>query len=110
MTHWRKENPEKARALSHRRRARKAGAKGNHTTEDIKLIIKLQKGCCLACGEKRKLTIDHIIPLSQGGQDSLENLQGLCKSCNSRKYLQNTDYRDKTLKRKIFKQYDLFET
>jgi 5-methylcytosine-specific restriction protein A len=29
--------------------------------------------------------VDHILPRSQGGQDVLENLQGLCHACHSRK-------------------------
>lgn len=29
--------------------------------------------------------VDHIVAKSQGGDDSMNNLQGLCKSCHSRK-------------------------
>jgi len=40
---------------------------------------------CLNCGERKRLTIDHIIPESKGGTLVKENLQTLCKSCNSKK-------------------------
>ena len=40
---------------------------------------------CLLCGAMEDLTIDHIIPVYRGGSDEDNNLQILCRSCNSRK-------------------------
>lgn len=40
---------------------------------------------CAQCGTAEDLTIDHIYPKSLGGADTEDNLQTLCRSCNSRK-------------------------
>jgi len=43
---------------------------------------------CQDCGASKnevKLEVDHIIPVSQGGNDELSNLQVLCKECNRAK-------------------------
>ena len=40
---------------------------------------------CKHCGGQWELAADHIIPESKGGPTTLENLQTLCKKCNSRK-------------------------
>ena len=40
---------------------------------------------CKHCGITYNITIDHIKPISKGGTNDLDNLQPLCKSCNSRK-------------------------
>lgn len=40
---------------------------------------------CVACGATDHLSLDHIIPWSLGGEDTMENLQTMCRSCNSRK-------------------------
>lgn len=41
--------------------------------------------CCLHCGTKEGLTLDHIVPWSLGGSDDVGNLQTLCQRCNSSK-------------------------
>lgn len=40
---------------------------------------------CLHCGSLDDLTLDHIVPWSLGGSDDPDNLQTLCRACNSRK-------------------------
>jgi hypothetical protein len=40
---------------------------------------------CQFCGATTSLTIDHIRPISKGGTHDVENLQVLCKPCNSAK-------------------------
>lgn len=34
---------------------------------------------------EREPTLDHIIPLAKGGDDSFENTQTLCRKCNELK-------------------------
>lgn len=48
---------------------------------------------CLACGEVKPLTADHIIPLYKGGSNTIDNIQPLCFSCNSTKHTKCIDYR-----------------
>ena len=40
---------------------------------------------CVACGKRTELCVDHINAESNGGDLSLENLQTLCRPCNSAK-------------------------
>lgn len=85
VSKYRKNNPDKINALGHAARARKANAEGRFTESEWLAIIARQRGKCASCGKKRKLTKDHIVPLSRGGSNFAFNIQGLCKSCNSSK-------------------------
>ena len=40
---------------------------------------------CQYCGQKSKLTIDHIHPKIRGGKDTWENLTTACDKCNVKK-------------------------
>lgn|GEM_PF-6054536 len=42
---------------------------------------------CQICGSKERLTVDHIIPIIEGGSNDPDNLWVLCRSCNSRKHM-----------------------
>jgi 5-methylcytosine-specific restriction endonuclease McrA len=75
------------------RRARKLANGGSHTVAEWE---ELKGACgrrCLCCGRRVKLTKDHVIPLTAGGTDAIDNIQPLCQPCNSSKGARCVDYR-----------------
>lgn len=60
-------------------------------------LIEAYNFSCLLCGRREpeiELTKDHIVPISAGGEHEIENLQPLCRSCNSKKGARTIDYRN----------------
>jgi len=55
---------------------------------------------CQHCGTRILLSVDHIIPESQGGTLDLANLQTLCSKCNSRKGTKILEKDEKKIKKK----------
>lgn len=54
----------------------------------LRRIIERQGYCCAACGialTPDSANLDHIIPKNDGGDDTVRNLQWLCKECNHAK-------------------------
>jgi HNH endonuclease len=47
-------------------------------------IFSRSKGKCSYCDEKAS-EIDHIVPRSKGGTDSIDNLTATCRACNEKK-------------------------
>jgi 5-methylcytosine-specific restriction endonuclease McrA len=93
---WIKANPDKKRATVHRRRAREQAAEGSFTDAEWSALKAFYNHTCLCCGKREpeiQLTPDHVIPLSKGGSNFINNVQPLCRSCNSAKGDKSTDYR-----------------
>lgn len=74
-------------------RLRAAREKGTHTKEEWRELYLASGPSCLRCGFEGHVCKDHIIPIYQGGSDSIRNLQPMCRECNSAKGPENIDYR-----------------
>ena len=77
-------------------RIRKAQAEGSHSREEWEILKKFYGNICLCCRKQEptvKLTEDHIVPISLGGSNFIENIQPLCIDCNKRKYTKIKDFR-----------------
>jgi 5-methylcytosine-specific restriction endonuclease McrA len=85
---YQRANPEVSRAARQRHRARLKGNGGSFTTAELSALRQAQAGRCAYCGQTHnpdELTIDHIIPVSQGGRNDITNICLACLSCNSSK-------------------------
>lgn len=74
--------------IKNKRNRLKRSNGGSHTFGEWKALKAQYNWTCPVCGKSEPeiiLTEDHIIPISRGGLDDIENLQPLCQSCNSKK-------------------------
>ena len=66
-------------------RAFRLGIAGVLTIEEWDALCKARRYRCAICRQVKPLVIDHIRPLSRGGENNINNGQPLCVSCNSSK-------------------------
>jgi 5-methylcytosine-specific restriction endonuclease McrA len=96
MRDYQRNNREAFTVRNANRHAQKAKAGGSFTLQDWEALKAYYDYTCLRCGRQEpeiELTIDHVVPLSQGGRNSIENLQPLCRACNLSKHAKTIDYR-----------------
>lgn len=90
---WRRRHPEKVAIKGREDAARRRAAGGIFKKGYISDLLVKQGGVCaesacrhsiamLPSGLERKAHLDHIIPISRGGDSRPENLQFLCAYCN----------------------------
>ena len=92
-------------ASTERRRERMEAARalGRHTKAEWLAIMERYDHRCVCCGYGEYETgwrpnKDHIVPVADGGSDSADNLQPLCRPCNTSKMCDTANwraYRDK---------------
>ena len=76
-------------------RIKKAKLKGTHTKKEWH-ELKSFFNCCVKCEGKnglKNIEKDHIIPIYQGGSDSITNIQPFCAKCNASKGHEIIDWR-----------------
>ncbi|MBU6141845.1 HNH endonuclease [Patescibacteria group bacterium] len=72
-----------------RRKLRELLVKGTHSKKEWEELKAKHNYMCLNCKRKEpdiKLSKDHITPLAKGGTDFIDNIQPLCRNCNSKKW------------------------
>ncbi len=89
---YRQNNPEIIHVKDLRRRARLLNAEGVHTVAEIKELAHRQANLCFYCGKpffngnlQRDRHIEHKVPLSRGGSNSIDNIVLSCSRCNYEK-------------------------
>ena len=48
-------------------------------------VVLIEEPVCKVCNRKPSAQVDHIIPISKGGTDVRDNLQGICIKCHDAK-------------------------
>ena len=75
-------------------KARRRGAEGKFTPAEWRSLLDKYEHKCLWCGKTGvKLTVDHVLPVSKGGTNYIDNIQPLCDHCNKSKNARIIDFR-----------------
>ena len=93
MKSYRKAHPYVDVVKHAKRRARETKAGGSFTQEEWLDLCEKYEYKCLRCKKIKPLAADHVIPVSKGGTSNIDNIQPLCKVCNSIKHTKTTDFR-----------------
>ena len=88
MTKWRRRCVLKKASRKRMLRMKRAGPFPKKEWEEK---LKKHNYRCVFCGTRKKITIDHKVPLCKGGTNKIENLQPLCMRCNQIKNTQIFD-------------------
>jgi 5-methylcytosine-specific restriction endonuclease McrA len=73
----------KERIRTHNRRCAKRA--NTYTVAEWFKTLEVFNNQCAYCGSDYNLTMDHVVPIIEGGTNTFRNIVPACKSCNSQK-------------------------
>lgn len=77
------------------RRLRIGGRGQTICSSELRRRVRAEEKACASCGKQRtRFEVDHIVPVADGGEDSRENLQLLCRNCHQKKSAEEAIRRD----------------
>lgn len=87
---YRESNPFGVAVTVARQRAEEFGVVSTLTTEEWKEVVKIHEYICHVCGERvsleinspLRISLDHVVPLSRGGDNTKENVLPAHRRCN----------------------------
>jgi len=89
FSNWRKNNPLNTKIKQANGRAKKYNciSDGTITVESIRNLLEIQNNKCsyCSCDLKEDFQIDHKIPFSKKGSNTLMNIHLVCEKCNLEK-------------------------
>lgn len=88
---WGASNPDAKRVINQNRRAKVREVGGKLSKDLPQKLFNLQKGKCPVCKDSLSLAkprspLDHIVAISNGGSNTDDNMQMLCRTCNQQKH------------------------
>ncbi len=69
-----------------RRTQKRDNGGGGVTHAEWQTILRRYNHRCGYCGDTEQITMDHVMPLSKGGQHDVANVAPACRPCNARKH------------------------
>ena len=84
---WHADNPQVGKAAQQSQRAKRANIPVNDLSADEwQWLVDIYEHRCAYCGDKLdRLSPDHVVPLANGGHNTLSNIVPACNTCNRKK-------------------------
>ena len=71
--------------IKERKRVSRVARGYDHYWRELSKKMRAAQPYCSRCASTKDLTLDHIVPLAQGGVSDQSNAMVLCRKCNSEK-------------------------
>lgn len=76
-------------------KSKQKGYYGVISMKEWEFVLLMTRYMCIACEDNTADSIDHVLPLSRGGTNTVNNIQPMCLKCNLKKGARHVDFRSR---------------